>query len=70
MDTPSNRLVALAIRHIAEEPNELDRAAMLDAAAEILAINGQPQRAEQAATTAAIIRESANAQLQLQSLFA
>lgn len=70
METPLNKLAALAIRHIADEPNELTRAAMLDAAANIFSLSGEKQRAEQLATTAAIIRESANAQLHLQSIFA
>lgn len=69
METPLTKLTAIAIRNIAEEPNEMNRAAMLDAAAEIFAREGDPLRSEQLATTAAIIREAANAQLQLQSLF-
>ena len=69
METPLLKLAALAIRHLADEPDQLTRADMLDAAANIFSISGDPKRAEQLATTAAIIRESANAQLQLKILF-
>lgn len=70
MQTPLLKLTTLAIRHLDEEPDALVRADMLDAAANIFSISGNPQRAEQLATTAAIIREAANAQLQLKILFA
>lgn len=70
MNTPLTNLAALAIRHIAEELDATRRADILDAAASIFNIAGEQQRGEQLATTAAIIREAANAQLQLQSLFA
>lgn len=69
MYTSLIKLAALAIRHIAEEPDDLTRAGMLDAAANIFSISGEKSRAEQLATTAAIIRESASAQMQLQRLF-
>lgn len=70
MDTPLTKLAAVAVRHISEEPNEMTRAAMLDEASAIFSLGGDELRAEQLSATAAIIRESANAQLQLKSLFA
>jgi len=70
MSHPLTNLAAIAIRHIDDEPDATRRAGILDAAASIFNLAGEQQRAEQLATTAAIIREAANAQLQLKSLFA
>lgn len=70
METPLTKLIAIAIRHIEEQPDKLVRADMLDAAASVFLVSGEPQRAQQLTTTAAILREAANAQLMLKSLFA